>query len=479
MAFKKFVTRKEYNKKRLSKELLAYIYLSKPHFEGEALNDENALTFLKPQKDDIDEGYLRQMRSILSQYAQDFLVENEFQKRTFYRSHLLAEVLNEKGFTKKAKKILLAQSKKEEKEKKEVSEISDFYKKYQLIRHQHELATQENNKQTKILFSDVVKAFDRYTIAQKLKYACVLLNNQRLLATADYEIDIDYLIKQAESLIKIAEKQDSQEDVLFELYYLLLLVLTERVEEENWNSLMSILKDESKIAHLKIDERQIIITLVSNFFTKKQKQGDTTYIPQHFKLYKIRLNKKELFQQGNLPTYHYKNIVRLACQASEFEAAKKIIEKYKDKVAENFRDDYYALNLATFAFYKNAYNAVLPNLASVRNLERQDHLNVEMLYLKTYYALLRNGHENYDESLRDKKRAFRAYLNRNKKALGKNRQSYKDFLALFKKIFNLQDEINMIGNAEFEAKKAILVQQIENCQELVDKKWLKQQLENL
>ena len=117
MAFKKFVTRKEYNKKRLSKELLAYIYLSKPNFEGEALNDENALTFLKPQKDDIDEGYLRQMRSILSQYAQDFLVENEFQKRTFYRSHLLAEVLNEKGFTKKAKKILLAQSKKEEKEK--------------------------------------------------------------------------------------------------------------------------------------------------------------------------------------------------------------------------------------------------------------------------------------------------------------------------------------------------------------------------
>ena len=230
--FKKFVTKKEYNKKRLSKELLFYIYQTKPDFEGEKLDKENAQAFFKKKKNDIDDGYLRQMLSILSQYAQDFLVENELKEQQVYKLLLLKKALNKKGFTKMPQK---AWKQIESKSAEKLSNgILDFYEDYLFTSYKHELATQKNNQQKGILFSDIAKAFDKYAIAQQLKNACVLLNNQRLLATADYQIDIDCLIKQA-------EKQDTEQEIIIKLYYLLLLVLTDKAEEKNWKILLATL----------------------------------------------------------------------------------------------------------------------------------------------------------------------------------------------------------------------------------------------
>ena len=169
----------------------------------------------------------------------------------------------------------------------------------------------------------------------------------------------------------------------------------------------------------------------------------------------------------------------MACRANEFEAANNFIEDYKEKVHTKYRDNYYHLNLAALAFYQTDYKKTLKNLIFVGDLERQDHLNVEMLFLKTYYTLLVNGDENYGEPLRDRIKAFENYLRRKKKAIGLHWQYYKNFLDLFQSIFQLYSERNMMRNEEFEAKKSNLVEKINSCKQLVDKNWLLKQLENL
>ncbi|MGB1207512.1 MAG: hypothetical protein ACPG5B_17820 [Chitinophagales bacterium] len=468
--FKKFVAQKEYNKKRFCKELLVYIYRARPDFEGEKLDKEKAQAFLKKKKDDIDDGYLRQMLSILSQYAQDFLIENELQEQEIYKFLLLKKALDRRGFEKMPRKAM--QYIKGKKKVKQTSSILDFHEEYLTISYKHEIATQKNNQQKEVFFSDVAKAFDKYTIVQELKNACVLPNNQRLLATDNHEIDIDNLIKRA-------EKQEFKQGTLFELYYLLLLILTAKEVAKNWKKLLNILKNEAVISDLNKADRKTIILLVINFCNKKLRSGDFSYYLTQFELYQIMAEKGDLFEQGKLPTFHYKNIVRLACRANAFEDAQNFIDDYKNKVAQKYRENYYHLNLAALFFYKNDYDKTLKNLVLVGDLERQDHLNVEMLFLKTYYALLVNGDENYDEPLRDRMNAFETYLRRNKKAIASHWAYYNNFLDLFETVFQLYSERNLIGNDDFETKKAILVQQIESCQKLVDKKWLLKQLVTL
>ena len=127
----------------------------------------------------------------------------------------MKKALNKKGFNKMPQK---AWKQIESKSAEKLSNgILDFYEDYLFTSYKHELATQKNNQQKGILFSDIAKAFDKYAIAQQLKNACVLLNNQRLLATADYQIDIDCLIKQA-------EKQDTEQEIIIKLYYKYIIV---------------------------------------------------------------------------------------------------------------------------------------------------------------------------------------------------------------------------------------------------------------
>ena len=387
-------------------------------------------------------------------------------KNVLFKFLLLKKALQKRDIDKTTPKAMQYVKQKE----KQASGILDFHEKYLINFYEYEIATQKNNQQKELLFSNIAKAFDTYTIVQELKNACVLLNNQRLLATANYQIDIDDLIKRA-------EKQDLKQNTLFKLYYLLFLVLIGK--EENWSSLLSILKNEAAIDELNRGERKTIMMLAINFCNKKLRSGDFNYYLAQFELYQIKAKKGDLFEQGKLPTFHYKNIVRLACRANAFEDAKKFIDTYRNKVASRYSDNYYHLNLAALFFYQNDYEKTLQNLVLVGDLEKEDHLNVEMLYLKTFYALVSNGDENYDESLRDRINAFKNYLRRKKKILKEHWQSYKNFLDLFKKIFQLYSERNTMSNEEFEAKKAILVLQIENCDSLIDKNWLLQQLNDL
>ena len=145
-----------------------------------------------------------------------------------------------------------------------------------------------------------------------------------------------------------------------------------------------------------------------NYCIIKINKGDTSYNKELFEFYKIILENRIIFKDGQLTQWDYKNIVTLGLRLGEFDWTEWFMGNYKSSLAAHYRENVWSFNMANFMFHKQDYDRTLELLQEVEFTDVYYHLDSKTLLLKTYYAL-----EEWD-SLQSLIDSLKVYLKRNK-----------------------------------------------------------------
>jgi len=452
-----------YNKNQLIIQLCGLIVHAYP-------NDEKSLEKIHVQKQLFPNkknaaSHLRKAMSQLGEKVLDFFVFLKIEEEKTYQKHLLHESLIRRGLGK-----FFEQSFRRVKQQLTITENTNtYYYNYLLESDLYHFTLKNGNRTVHTNLQEVVNKFDWYYISNKLRYCCAMFNTQSIIAS-------DYHFFLLDDLLTALARIPIEDKPIIQFYYTILLMLKEDDGNIHFEQLKDLLQEEGEKVETK--ELYFIYTLATNYCIAKFKDGKAIYLRELFELYKQMLEKGLLFDGEYLPVHWFKNMVTAASRLGDFEWAKSFIEQYKKKLPALHRKSTVYFNYGIIAFYEEDYNTTLTHLNKVDFVDFYDHLNCEMLLLKTHYQL-----QNF-QILTTKTDAFRMFIKRNKSISNNNALAYRNFINLFKRLIKCAQDGrkgNYFTNIQKKLEKAIpkLHKNIQDTEPLIDKKWLLQEIKTL
>ena len=177
-------------------------------------------------------------------------------------------------------------------------------------------------------------------------------------------------------------------------------------------------------------------------------------------MYQVGLEHGILLENGILSVYAYKNIHLLADKLGEYDWIVTFLEKYRDFLPAEQRENHYNFNIAQYFFRRKKYEKAMPMLQTIEFSDVLHNLDARKMLLIMYYDL-----KEFDafDALID---SFRTYLLR-QKDLGYHKESFTNLLKFSKKLLLL--------TSMSKAEKEIFKQEINDCNVLAEKSWLLEQ----
>lgn len=312
-------------------------------------------------------------------------------------------------------------------------------------------------------FQAVSDSFDVYFAVQKLKYFCVMLNEQ-LLTAVKYELHF------AEELLNYLKESVYLEIPLVKVYRLLCLFLKEG-EEAYVFQLKSLLQvHQNNIA--KGELRQIYTCLI-NYYNTQLTRGKMNYSRSIFEVYQLMVEQEIIYTQGLItPSVHFINIIRAAIFAGQLEWAEQFYEENQDKLmAAQSPLKVYAK--AVLEFHQQKYQAAIDTLQAYKH--EQDfwrYKEHKVLLIKCYYEL------EEDEPLLKLLTAFKQYLLRHKDDQTFTMhflRVYQQFIAFVEGLYSLQTMPVYPVESRKEATRK-LEEELEKATHITEKRWLREQI---
>ncbi len=328
-----------------------------------------------------------------------------------------------------------------------------YYNQFRLEQEQGKIIAKHFVRTEPINVDRIIHQLDNFYLGEKLRYYCELLN-YRNVVTFDYEpLFIDEIIDHITS-----RDYDSVPPIA--VYRLIMLTLKDPENERHYLDLRAALEEHApKFRH---EEARVLFGFAQNYCIKKINSGKSEYLQEIFKLYKIVLDQKIIFQNGNLPPWDYKNIVTVALRIGEYEWIREFIFKYKKALPEDHRENAFQYNLAKYHFSQGEFNKVIQELLQVEYQEVFYLLDSKTLLLKTYYEM---GELEALYSLLD---SFKTLLSRKKMVSPFYRKIY---LNLIKQVRKL----TAIKKGEKRKLKRVK-EDIEKNSQIADLSWLKEKI---
>ena len=291
--------------------------------------------------------------------------------------------------------------------------------------------------------------FDLYFIAQKLKYACEIINRKSILS-AQYELKlIDELV--------IYLKANPHDDIpAISIYYEILFMLLYPKNKRHFFKLNLLLHKHSEKFPPK--ESKDMYSFALNHCIKQINMGNTEYNRELFELYKVMISKEIIYHNGVLSPWLYKNVASVALRLKEYDWTKNFIETQCPKVDKNYRDSAYAYNLAYLHFSQGEYKEAMWRLHEVEFNDVFFHLDTKTMLLKIYFEL------KDIEPLLSLIDAFKVYLKRNKHISTYMKTSYRNLIKFVQKSLRLPD-----GDKD---KWQALYEEIQNVKHVASTTWL-------
>jgi len=454
------------------RRLWNYIYETRPFFSSPRLSKKStcAALFQRNNPDSpISEGRLRQLMAQLTDYIRDYIKWIEYHRIKHRSQHLLFTALTERECHKVAKEVM-EKGRATIEAAYSIKSANYHYDMYWYFHDAYFSAILPNNR-TGVSLREAIRHLDVYYYIQRLKYSCAVLNNTHILVKNISPINAPLLLQSIQDDVREATP-------IINIYYHLLAILSNNITENiNWDTFLALVYVHLTNALDEYDMELVLVTAI-NYCIRQLRKGNEEYVKYQLDLYKIMLEHNLLIEDEHLSAQHYKNLVRLAARAREFEWGLYVTEHYKNLVPTSHRQSYYYFNHAVLAFHQKKYEQVLEYLLPIQDLHLLDHINLEMLYIKTYYAIIRQSPQlkiAYLDVLRDKMHAFRLYLLRNERQTQINIQSYKNFLIHLKRLlsFHSHTKVALLNRQVLLQKLRV---QIQKTSTLVDKQWLDKQV---
>jgi hypothetical protein len=204
-------------------------------------------------------------------------------------------------------------------------------------------------------------------------------------------------------------------------------------------------------------EMRGIYLLSINFCIRRLNRGAREFIREAFDLYRSALERGVLLESGQLSTFTYKNILRLAVALGETGWAETFLADFKRFLPARERENSWRYNLAFLYFQQKNYAAAMPLLRQTELDDVLNNLDARRMLLRTFVEL------GEAKALESHLISFEMFLRR-QKDLGYGRENYLKLIQFIRKWQSLPPE-NKVARAR-------LRKQIEAATNVAERGWL-------
>lgn len=342
---------------------------------------------------------LKDVMSYLHKLIQQFLEIEHFRKQKNTRSLFLLHEFRQRELETHFNKTLnVTQHKLEERR---VKDENYFFTNYLLETEADLQFMQHSKRTTHESLQKKVDSLDAFYLAAKLKNTAEMLNRQNIVK-ASFQMPL------VEELINFLQQKNSElmQWPPIAIYYQVILMLKEPDNEDHYHALIDL--SENKATLFTQNEAREIYEYAKNHCIKQINNGQTHFVAELFKVYKLLLQDGIIFQDEELTQWDYKNIVTVATRLGEFDWAKDFIHDFKERLPQAERENAFAYNLAAYFFSQRKYDDALELLRDVEFTDIAYNIGSKTTLLKIYYEL------NETEPLMSLIDSFQLYLKRNK-----------------------------------------------------------------
>ena len=218
------------------------------------------------------------------------------------------------------------------------------------------------------------------------------------------------------------------------------------------------------------EESREILWLLVEYSLQKANNGITKYYQYTFDIYQIiEQNNLLLNTYSNVDLAAYKNYITLALKVNALKDAEHFLEKYKENLLDEVKEETYSFNKALIVFEKKNYTEVLDLLLFCKFTDIFYKLNQRRLIIKTYYELL-SSDSTYYTIILDAIVAFKKYLLTVKNLPEKYNNLNKNFLKFTDKLLSA----NKLSNSEKENLQDIL----NKTEHVSERNWIEEKINN-
>lgn len=210
---------------------------------------------------------------------------------------------------------------------------------------------------------------------------------------------------------------------------------------------------------------------LTNFCTIKNKEGLSEFSKSKYEIYRYMIDNRifGIDSVKNIDGAFYNNVSAAAVEAGEFEWAFNFIEKFKDLIEEEVRENYYFHAMIEYNIKKKNFTEALKYLSRIKHTNYPDKLNIRKWDLITGYEL---GHW---EELRYLIDSTKHFIKNDTKLSDINKERFYNFTSIVAKLVYIKENK---GNQNLENDIHILKEEI-NSLDSTNKIWLMEKISEL
>ncbi len=379
--FSEFVSSPFFNKNVNVIKLFELIRKNYPELNSTKLEKETVYKKIFPGKAYKD-STIRLLMFYLYEVVEKFLAYGRFTRNNLVYSESLIKELNRRGLYKEFEKNI-------DKINREIENIpvkdENFYM-YRFI-FRHEYLNYASNfvegKYEKFVSKDDIEFVSQnltyYYLIRILRFYSVALNMMLL-----YNIKIETSI--FENITRNFNPDAFSDVPMISIYYNAIMILLKPEEESYFYKLKKLVFENEK----SIDSSTLsdLFINLENYCHRKGRAGATNFFAEALEIYKAEIKNGVCFVNGFIPHSLYNSYVVTASRLKEFDDANEFIEKYKNSLSNENREDYYNYCRAFLENAKGNYEKSLEYLAKVKMDDMYMKMDVRVLQSRVYYELL-------------------------------------------------------------------------------------------
>lgn len=295
---------------------------------------------------------------------------------------------------------------------------------------------------------EMVDDLDDFYLISRLRLTCELINRQFILS-GHYDVGL------TSDLVAHMSNYNHEKVPAMAAYYMVLRLLTGEAGGESFRRLSQLLVDDADA--LGDEYWRELFSYAQNYSIRQVRAGDAHYLNELLRLYRAALDSGNIMENGVLSAWKYKNIASVGLRLAEYAWVEEFIQRYKDRLPEDLRENAYAYNLADLHYHRREYDQALRCLLRVEFTDVFYSLDTRKMMLMIYFE------QGATESMLSLISSFRTFLKRNQLISEHNRLAYTHFVNLVQAIYRMSES----GGDPERVRR-----QIEETQPLVEEAWL-------
>jgi hypothetical protein len=342
---------------------------------------------------------------------------------------------------------------------------ADYYYYRFLFSYNHSDFLNSFQREKGIEIEKMMQYFTSYFILNSLKLICFSSTRNSIFKENQF-----FSLKN--EVIKLANSEPFKHIVSINLWLSTIELITNS-NILNYSILKKLL-EENDLKNIKQDEIYTIFSILKNQSTLIF-QNDNLYI-EMFEIYELMENNNVILALGYIPEVKIRNFIIISLHLQKTKKAEQILEKYKNKIQSQYKEDVYYTLRARILFKQKKYEEALNLLNdSIKNFPNII-FKVEVIYTLPIQIIYEQNSELLDVYL-DR---FNSFLHYNQDNMNKRLiNAFLNFKNKLNQIKSFQKAINL--NIVEKKELLSLSEEIKatNNQQIAEKEWLLEKAEEL